>query len=118
LCSRFSDACFPHPLQDWHFICKIRKKSGMDTPSVTHGNHVNPLEDLIIHLCIKDALTCRTVIEVGLAVRNLMGGGGLAVRNLIRTIDDDFTGIDIRQSAHQRTALQALSEKRPSVERF
>lgn len=79
----------------------------MDTPSVTHGNHVNPLEDLIIHLCIKDALTCRTVIEVG-----------LAVRNLIRTMDDDFTGIDIRQSAHQRTALQALSEKRPSVERF
>ncbi len=62
----------PHPLQDWQFICKIRKKSGMDTPSVTHGNHVNPLEDLIIHLCIKDALTCRTVIEVGLVVRNFI----------------------------------------------
>jgi hypothetical protein len=30
------------------------------------GKNGNPLEDLIIHLCIKDALTCRNVIEARL----------------------------------------------------
>jgi hypothetical protein len=66
----FSDAIcvltlepFTGPSQDLRFIDKIRIKSGMDTPSVARGNQVNPLEDLIIHLCIKDPLTCRNVIE-------------------------------------------------------
>ena len=49
------------PLQDLQFINKIKKKSGMDTVSTDGGN---PLEDLIIHLCIKDPMTCREVIEV------------------------------------------------------
>ena len=43
------------------FIEKIQKKSGMNPLQV--GRKSNPLEDLIIHLCIKDALTCRNVIE-------------------------------------------------------
>jgi hypothetical protein len=49
-------------LQDLHFITKIKMKSGMDTPQLSSSKC--PLEDLIIHLCIKDAVTCRNVIEV------------------------------------------------------
>ena len=42
-------------------MMKIKRKSGIDTTIIDDGS---PLQDIIIHLCIKDAVTCRAVIEV------------------------------------------------------
>jgi hypothetical protein len=87
--------------QDERFIEKIQKKSGMNPLQV--GRKSNPLEDLIIHLCIKDALTCRNVIEASEnLIANQTCGCNLA------------SGADFRPSADQRIALLPLSQEGPT----
>ena len=79
---------------------KIKLKSGIDASNFDSGTHSgSPLEDIIIHLCIKDAVTCRAVIEV-------------TRLSLVRLqLPHNVSGAHRRQGADQRIALPALPQE-------